>query len=297
MKLSLTFLSFLTLTVAINAQKISGKLKFEQGQLFEIEMKTKTTIAQQAMGQAIDFSVDADANHSYKVTNATEDNTTLHHLVQRISFTFDGMGQKRKFDSNEEKDLNGQYGKPVKDILEKKYDIIVDANGKVLMAVPEKIQLAENDSRLAIITTMLKDVLDLVQPPQKGKASFFKVIPDTETGKGEPWTDSYTNERGKFDEAYSISDINDSTIIVDFVASSITVTKAEMMGSETTTTMNNKSTGKIILDRTTRLIKEKTMTTESNGNTEASFGTLPVTSKTTTVITVKSLLPKKEKLP
>lgn len=287
MKLSLFFLSFLSLTATINSQKISGKLKIEQSQVFRIEMKTTTTISQQAMGQAIDFNVDAIANHSFKVTNTTEDNTTLHHQVQRVSFAFDGMGQKRTFDSNEEKDLNGQYGKPVKDILEKKYDIIIDPAGIVLLAVPEKIQLAESDSRLAIITSMLKDVLDLVQPPQKGKASFFKVLPETETGKGEPWTNSYVNERGKFDEAYTISDINDSTIVVDFVASSITVTKAEMMGSETTTTMNNKSTGKIILDKITGIIKEKTIATESNGNTEASFGVLPVTSKTTTVIIVK----------
>ena len=52
---------------------------------------------------------------------------------------------------------------------------------------------------------------------------------------------------------------------------------------------NNKSTGKIILDKLTGIMKEKNMTTESNGNTEASFGTLPVTSKTTTTIKVTSV--------
>ena len=76
-------------------------------------------------------------------------------------------------------------------------------------------------------------------------------------------------------------------LILLMAENSVTVTKAEMMGSETTTTMNNKSTGKIILDRVTGIMREKTINTESNGNTEASFGTLPVTSKTTTVITVK----------
>lgn len=274
---------------AASGQKVASSLKFEQGQVFQIEMKTNTTIAQQAMGQAIDFKVDANANHSYTVTNATADNTTLKHLVKQISFSFDGMGQKRKVDSNEEKDLNGQFGKPIKDLLDKKYDIVIDPAGKVLMAIPEKVQLAETDSRMAIITTMLKDVTDLVQPPQKGTASFFKILPEKETGKNEPWTNSYTNQSGKFDEAYTISDINDSTIVVDFVTSSITVSKAEMMGSETTTTMNNKSTGKIIIDRVTGIMKEKTVTTESNGNTEAPFGTLPVTSKTTIVIKVTPL--------
>ena len=290
MKQFITLLYFIGISSLAISQKVSGKLKFEQGQAFEIKIQVKNNITQQAMGQSIDFNVDASGNHSYKVTNATEENNTLNHQVQRITFAFDGMGQKRNFDSNEEKDLNGQFGKPIKDLLSKKYDIIIDPNGKTLMALPEKVQLAETDSRLAIVTTMLKDVLDIVQPPQKGKNSFFKVLPETETGKGETWTESSITENGKFDAAYTISDINDSTIVVDFAATSLTISKAEMMGSEMTTNMTNKSTGKIIVDRATGIIKEKTITTDSNGTTESSFGTMPVTSKTTTIITVKPVL-------
>ncbi|MEQ1678403.1 MAG: hypothetical protein ABL876_17035, partial [Chitinophagaceae bacterium] len=62
-------------------QQVAGKLKFEQGQTFEITLQIKTTIAQEAGGQAIDFNVDASGTHSYKVTNVTPDNTTLHHQV------------------------------------------------------------------------------------------------------------------------------------------------------------------------------------------------------------------------
>jgi len=281
----LLFISFVAFT-----QKVTGRLKFEQGQTFEISLKLKTTIAQQAMGQAIDFNVDATGDHSYKITNTTEDNTTLNHKVQHITFAFDGMGQKVKFDSNVEKDMNGTFGKPVKDILDKKYDIIIDPAGKVMMAMPEKIVLTEIDSRMAIITTMLKDVFDLVQPPQKGKPSFFKILPDGEGGKGDTWTTSYLENGGKVEAGYTIAEINDTTIIVDFAENSTTVTKAEMMGSETTTKMTNKSTGKIILDRATGIMREKTINTESNGNTESPFGTLPVTSKTTTVISVKPVM-------
>lgn len=280
----------LFLFVAANisfSQKVSSRLKFEQGQQFDITLQVKTVIAQQAMGQAIDFNVDATGKHSYKITNATEDNTTLNHSVQQVVFLFDGMGQKRNFDSNNEKDLNGPFGKPVKEMLDKKYDMVINPAGKTLMVLPEKVELTNNDPRMAIITNMMKDIFNLVQPPKKDAASFFKILPETEVGKDEPWTDSYTNETGKFDAAYKISDISDSTIVVDFVTSSATVTKAEMMGNETITTMNNKSTGKIILERATGIMKEKTETTESAGNTETSFGTLPVTSKTTTTITVK----------
>ena len=58
------------------------------------------------------------------------------------------------------------------------------------------------------------------------------------------------------------------------------------MGSETTTTLSHKLSGKIILDKSNMIIKEKTTTTESTGTTESTFGNLPLTSKTVSKITV-----------
>lgn len=279
-----TFLIAVTLTFA---QTVSGKLKFGQGQVFEIEMKTSSTITQQAMGQAIDFNVDATANHSYTATNVTDDNTTLRHEVQRINFAFDGMGQKQKFDSDNEKDMKGTFGKPVKDMLEKKYDMVIDPSGSVMMAFPEKITLAEGDSRMAIITNMLKGVMDLVQPPQKGKASFFNVLPDTVSSVGSTWKTIVIENSGNSETEYEITEINDTTIVIYFTENSNSETKAEMMGNPTTTRLKNKTTGKIILDKATNIAQEKNFITESTGSTETSFGDLPVTSKTTTTIVVK----------
>ena len=77
---------------------------------------------------------------------------------------------RQSFDSNVEKDMNGQFGKPIKEMLGKTYDMIIDPGGKVLMVQPEKHDKIQLDERLAIITNMLKDMLDVVNPPQKGKA-------------------------------------------------------------------------------------------------------------------------------
>lgn len=268
------------------AQKISSRLSFDQGQVFHVDLEIKTTIAQQAMGQAIDFNVDAKAIHNYKVTNSTDDNTTLHHKIKRINFSFDGMGQKRDFDSEKEKDMNGPFGKSMKDLIDKKFDIIIDTSGSVLMARPEKIDIPETDSRMAIINSLLKDVIDLVQPPKKGNPSFFQSLPPAGAAKGEVWTTTSTFNENKSEGVYSISDINDSTIIIDFAETSVTITKANMMGNETVTTMNNKSSGKITLDRNTRILINKTSVTESNGNTEGPFGNVPVTSKTSMKLNV-----------
>ena len=268
-------------------QKISGKLKFDKGKTFAIYVEIKTSVAQQVGGNAIDFTAVGSAIHSYYVTDATIDNTALHHEAKKIAFNFEGMGQKRSFDSDNGKDMDGQFGEPVKNILNKKFDVTIDPNGKVMTVRPEKMDTVKADERLAIVLNMLKDITDVVYSPQKEEASFFKILPDGETSTGESWTDSTQNETGKFKTVYTLSGITDSTIVVNFKGTAATVSKAMMMGRETVTTMNSTSSGKIILDKATGIIKEKIIATESNGNTEAMGGTVPVTAKTTITIHVK----------
>lgn len=268
------------------SQKISGNLTFQQGQILAITTEVKSTVSQEAMGQAIDFTADGTAMHSYKVTNATDDNNTLHHEVKRVTFNFDGMGQKRSFDSENKKDMDGQFGPIIKDILTKSFDLIIDTAGKVLLVKPEKSELSKADDRLAIVMNMLKDVTNVVYPPKKNEASFFKILPDKDVGLNESWTEAMEDSTGKFNTVYTLSGITDSTLVVDLKGNSVTTTKAEMMGQQIITTMNNTFTGKIILDRITGIIREKTIATESNGTTEAMGGTLPVTSKTNVTIRV-----------
>jgi hypothetical protein len=284
-KLSILF-SFLLTGIIAHSQKVSGKLKFEQGENIPVKMIIKTNVVQQAGGQAIDFEMDAETLHTYKVTNTTDDNSTLHHQVQHVVFSFDGMGLKRNFNSSNEKDLNGQFGAPVKEILEKSYDMIIDPAGRTLMAKPEKLELTKMDDRFAIISNMLKDVLDIVQPPLKGKPSFFSIFPDHEIALGETWADSYENESGKFTIAYKLSAITDSTYVIDILGNSNTTSKMEMMGSETVTIMNNKTTGTIIINKQTGIIKEKSSSTDSNGTMQVMGNSLPVTSKTVIKVTV-----------
>jgi len=268
-------------------QKASGKLKFEQGQNLEVNMNVKTSFAQEAMGQAIDFHVNGSAVHNYKVTNATEDNSTLRHEMKRINFQFDGMGQKVSFDSDIQKDMDGRMGKPMKDLLEKKYDAIIDPNGKVLMVNPEKFAPGTIDDRMRIVMDMLQEMLGVVEPPKKGEGSFFRVLPENEAAIGESWSESGETEKGPFTNTYTLAGINDSTVVVNFTGTSTITRKADMMGMETTTTLNNKTTGTIILDKTSTIVRQKNLVTETNGSTQVMGNSLPVTSKTTTVINVK----------
>lgn len=285
------FIFFAVVFAGVNSfsQKIAGKLSFQQGQTVSVTVSVKTTVSQEAGGQAIDFTTDGTAMHTFKVTNATDDNSTLHHDVKKITFHFDGMGQKRSFDSDNPKDLGGFFGKPVKDILEKSYDMIIDPAGKVLLVKPEKIELSKTDDRVAIVFNMLRDLTSVVYPPKKNESSFFKVLPSTETAINESWMESGIDSNGVFQTVYTLKAITDSTILVDLKGKSSFVSKAEMMGMQTSTSMNNLYTGSIIIDKATGIIREKTVNATSSGSTEAMGGTMPVNSKTTIVMKVQPL--------
>jgi hypothetical protein len=281
------FFLFLLISLTTQSQTYQSRLKFEQGQKLEITTRIKSHIAQEAMGQVIDFDVEGEALHAYSVTNSTEDNNTLRHQLKQLSFNFDGMGQKKSFNSNNEKDMSGQFGPPVKGLLDKSFDMIIDPAGKVLFVQPEKIEFP-SDERTAIITNMLKKLIDVAQPPQKGGACLFRILPDNEVQPGTTWSDSMQNETLRSHTDYTIQSITDSTITVALSCNSITKERSEMMGNEIITTMNNKSTGTIILDKITGIIREKNIVTESNGISEVMGGSLPVNSKTTFTMTVTS---------
>ncbi len=280
--------SFLT-CYSVSGQLKPVRLSFEQGQTLEINLQIKSSFSQQAMGQAIDFHVDGSAIHLYRVTNATDDNSTLRHEMKRISFQFEGMGQKTNFDSDNKKDLDGRFGQPVKDVLDKTYDMIIDPNGKVLMVHPEKIENKLADERMRIITDMLRELLGVVQPPKKGEGSFFRVLPENEAAIGESWSESGQTDNGTFTHVYTLAEVNDSTILVNLNGTSTATTKADMMGMETTTNLNNKTTGVIVVDKATGIVRSKKFETESTGNTQIMGNAIPISSKTTTDIQVNPL--------
>lgn len=285
-KLTISLSLLLLFSHTVDGQSVSGKFLLEQGKMINIDIKIKSTVTQQPMGNAIDFIADGSAMHRYKVTANTADYTTLQHDAYKMTFQFEGMGQKRSFDSDNEKDMAGQFGDHVKKILGTKFEMTIDPFGIVTIIRPEKIEPVIADERQAIVLNMLKDITDIVYPPQKGEASFFKILPASETVKGESWADSLQNETGKYKTVYTLSGITDSTIIVDFNGTAATVSKAIMMGRETITTMNSTSSGKIILNKESGIMKEKIINSQSHGTTEAMGGTMPVTAKTTITIYV-----------
>lgn len=267
-------------------QTVQGDLRFESGRTLNVSMKVKSTVTQQAMNNAISFAADGAALFCYKVRKTDSSGTFLQYEGKKIKFNFNGMGQSHSFDSENSADLSGQFGEPIKKILAKKFDMIIDQNGTVVAINTESEAPIIADDRQAIVLNMIKDISGVIYPPQKGQGSFFKILPNNEVKVGETWADSSKNINGYDSNQYTLASVNDSTIVVEFKSQAFSISKAILMGNETTTTLKSNSTGKIILDKLSKILLEKITVTESGGSMEAMGITTPITSRTTVSILV-----------
>lgn len=279
--LPLMLLSFLA-----QAQKVSGKIVFQPGQVLTVNMKSTTTNLVNAMGQEIEMKSEVVADHQFKVTNTNDESHTLSHEINRIQLTSEGMGNNMKFDSQSEKDLNGQIGAPIKEMLAKKYNLVIDASGNTLVAMNEGATDAKPSAEAGMLAQLVGGMSELTQAPKQGEASFFKVLPATEVGVGDAWTNTIDRNGTKLEEAYSIAEINNDFIILNYLSNSNSTTVQENMGMEVTVTMKNKSEGKIKVDRKSGILKEKTITTTATGTAATGYGEFPINATTTSVITI-----------
>ena len=286
MKVKSSFLSgafalLLLIPSITKGQQAETKLIFEQGREYNILVQSSTKVTQEAMGQAIDYSVETGFQHRFTVTNTGSGNTTLHHKIDRVRLEIDGMGQNRSIDSNTPEHLKGEIGAPIKEILEKEYDMVIDQNGIVLMARPEVFEFSADAQGPVMLSSILRDRQDIINPPKKGEASIFKILPDKAVSLNEGWVESTEAGEEKSNTVYTLSSITDSTYVIDFKGSSNTILKAEAMGMETVSNLTNDYTGYIIVDRNTGIMKEKETSMDSHGTIEVMGGTMPITSKKT----------------
>jgi len=287
-KFSLLTITLVILTAPGFSQKVSGKLNFKKGQQIEIVTDTKSLVTQEAMGQTVEFKIDGSITHVYQVADANAKQATLGHKTKHIGLNMDGMGQTQSFDSDKKEDLDGQMGGPVKEILNKSYEMTIDQSGKVISVKEDTTQTKKQGDEADMVGNILSKLGSALDAPVAGEASFFKILPGKELKKGDTWLDSTEAPGGKEFIHFTLSDITPTEILLDYTSTSNSDIKSDMMGMEATTHMVNNSKGKITIDRASGILKNKTAETESNGTVDIMGQSIPIKTKTNLTINVKS---------
>jgi hypothetical protein len=149
----------LFLAISVNAQG-SDKLFLKEGQVFQLHEELISNNIQTAGAQVINFRMNAELVHKYTVKSVTAINTiVLHHEMQQLKFSFEGMGQKKNFDSNNKEDMNGPFGPYFKDAMMRVYDLIIDSAGTATSFTLDLPYPPQTDEKLITVTDMLKPLI------------------------------------------------------------------------------------------------------------------------------------------
>src|SRR5690242_9171298 len=128
---TIIFLIFLQFSaVCLSGQQSGGKLSLKKGQEIVVQSGVVNNRFQTAGAQVINFKLTGSAVHKFTVTDISPNHIMLHHELLRMKFDFEGMGQKKSFDSNIEEDMNGPFGPYFKDLMINKYDFELDSFGR-----------------------------------------------------------------------------------------------------------------------------------------------------------------------
>jgi hypothetical protein len=274
------------------AQKVNNKLTFTKGQKMEVVTEIKRNMNLEVMGQSMETVSNVTFTESYDVQDATANSASIEHKVKRLLLDITGgMGGSQSFDSEKESDMNGEMGKMFKKSLKNKYTITVDPTGKITAVKADddnpNAKKTEEDQAAQMVSGQLGLNMDL---PKEGDLTVFKLLSEKEVGQGSSWIDSSSSTEGKkVMTNYTVSGITNTEILLDYSSTIDTHTTQQMMGQEATINLKDKVTGKVILDRKTGLLKQKTASAVSEGSIDAQGMSIPLSGKSNATITVKGV--------
>jgi len=276
------FVFFLpVISFAAVAQSPTGKIVVKKGQHFVIESKSDGAVTQEMAGQSMPMTFGSATNMTADVKDSKDNNYTITQMITHVKSTFSGMGQDKNFDSDKKEDMDGEAGAAFKDILNVPKDVVISNEGKTVSSADTTKKVDDSNP-----------LTEMMQAMGGGKdnvaALLFLVIPEGKKA-GDTWKDSTITEGIKFTKSYTLNSLKDNEASVTMTGVMDINKKMQVQGMDMNMTITNKVNSVILVDIANSVQKENKSSTDITGTIEVMGQSVPMTSKVTTVTTVKML--------
>lgn len=269
------------------AQTPSGKLVLNKGQKLQVNNVVKSVITQEMMGQSMEIQVDVTTARQLEVKEKLDNQFLLASTLTKITTSGNVMGQEMTFDSDKKEDLDSETGKAMKSELNVPREVTLDEKATVIKTKTAETKEKKESSTPGVMD-MMKSFTGGENDDSHGSKEAFAILPE---GKkvGDSWADSTITEEIKTFRTYTLKDINGTEATVSVEGKQVTNKKVEQMGMEINVTMEGKLSGESVVDISNGIVKQSSLTMDATGNADMMGQSVPLTTKTTTTTTVKSL--------
>ncbi len=258
----------------------SNKLKLSNGQKIIVE---STTHIEASFGMGMELNSNSTAVNSLQVKNITDKNSTVSNTLTRLKVDMNMMGQPNNYDSENKEGNNSDMAKIFDERLNKTVDVDID-NNTGLAVEQKKIVKAKDTEAANPADDLLKMFSNTSDEAMVSGA--FEIIP---AGKsiGDKWDDTTNSKDMKIIRTYTLKSIsgNEAVIQLDVLTKAVNMLNFQEMEFEIKS--ETKTTGEIITDVSTGLVKKRTSNSDITGSLQMMGQDMPISAKTTSTIIYK----------
>ena len=260
------------------AQTSTDKIVLKKDQKLMANITSSGTVSMQMMGQDLETISESSLSSTLQVSDVNTSGYSLTNTINKMKLKLKGgMTPAMDFDSDKKEDMESETGKTIKDKL-KPIEEEITFTGKAV----EKKDGAANEDIQKVMQSIMSGSGD------EGITGFFMLLP---SGKkvGDTWSDSSNKKGIKISNTYLLKQINgnEATVIINTISNIDKTVQAQ--GADLTITMDSKIISENTIDITNGIVKEKKMTVEGKGNLGAGGQDIPMKTKVTATINVKSI--------
>ena len=260
------------------AQSATDKILLNKSQKLQATTTTNGSLSMEMMGESMETISETSGTNTMDVKDVTPGGYIITNTINKLKIkTKGGMTPEGEFDSDKKEDMDTEIGKRIKDRFQPK-DIEITFTGKPV----EKPAKTEPEDIDKVMQSVMSGT------GNNGIADVFMLIPSGKKA-GDVWADSSNKDGIKINNNYTLKQLNGKEAIVTINTLSNIKKTAQAQGAELTINMDSKITSDNIVDITTGLVKERKTTVEGKGTLGAGGQEMPMTTKVTSVTTVKSM--------
>ena len=187
------------------------------------------------------------------------------------------MGQNNSYDSDNKSGNNEDMARIFDEKMNKITDVVIDKNTG--MAIAKKQEESKTDEDTANVSENMMKIFS--NSSDEGVVDgAFEILP---AGKktGDTWADTSNSKESKSIRTYTLQLINGNDAVVKMEMTIKAKNKLDFQGMEFEITTDTKTTGQIIFDINTGLVKNRNSESDITGSFQMMGQDMPITAKTT----------------
>lgn len=276
MKKIISFTASLVIAQLMMAQTNTNAILLLKGQ--KISVNNDVTIdADLGMGMQLN-SVTASIN-SLQVKDSDTNNYTISNTLTKLKINMNMMGQNNTYDSDNKDGNNADMAKIFDDKMNKVNDVMIDKTTGAVIA-PKQAVIKDSDEDANNISENMMKMFSNTSDVAVVEGA-FEILP---AGKktGDSWADTSKTADTKTIRTYTLQSVTGNEAVMNIETTVKATNKLDFQGMEFEINTDTKTTGQVLFDISTGLVKKRDTVSDITGSFQMMGQDMPITAKTTT---------------